>query len=63
MYHNVSFGYNIEPLNTRRAGRRRQRGDKQPPILYLNNVLNANTDPATYDTAGRFYWASLTVKF
>jgi hypothetical protein len=29
----------------------------------LNNALNANTDVNTYDTAGRFYRASFSVKF
>jgi hypothetical protein len=37
--------------------------DKQPPFLYQNNVLNANTDPSTFDTIGRYYWARYTVKF
>ncbi len=37
--------------------------DKQPPLLYLNNVLNANTDVSTYDLLGRYYHASVTVKF
>ena len=37
--------------------------DKQPPLLYLNNVLNANTDVCTYDLLGRYYHASVTVKF
>ena len=31
--------------------------DKAPPILYQNNVINANTDVSTYDTIGRAYWA------
>ena len=38
-------------------------GDKDPPILYQNNVLNANTDVSTFDTIGRYYWARYTVKF
>lgn len=37
--------------------------DKQPPIMYQNNVLNANTDVNTYDTVGRYYWARYSVKF
>jgi outer membrane receptor protein involved in Fe transport len=37
--------------------------DKQPPILYQNNVTNANTDVATYDTIGRYFFLSLTQKF
>jgi outer membrane receptor protein involved in Fe transport len=38
-------------------------GDEQPPILYQNNVINANTDVQTYDTVGRFYWARLSYNF
>lgn len=37
--------------------------NKQPPLYYSNNVGNANTDVATYDLLGRFYWARATVKF
>ncbi len=37
--------------------------DEQPPLLYQNNVINANTDVSTYDTIGRAYWASLVQKF
>ncbi|MEP6483904.1 MAG: TonB-dependent receptor, partial [Rudaea sp.] len=62
-YHNASLGYNIEPINTYVQVGIDNIFDKQPPILYQNNVLNANTDVNTYDTAGRFYRASVTVKF
>jgi iron complex outermembrane receptor protein len=37
--------------------------DKQPPRLFQNNVLNANTDPSNFDTIGRYYFARYTVKF
>ena len=37
--------------------------DKQAPVLYQNNVTNANTDVNTYDTLGRQYFASLGAKF
>ena len=37
--------------------------DKQPPIFYQQNVANANTDVATYDPIGRFFFAKATVKF
>ena len=37
--------------------------DEEPPLLYQNNVINANTDVSTYDTIGRAYWASLVQKF
>jgi iron complex outermembrane receptor protein len=62
-YHNASFGYNIEPINTFVQIGVDNIFDKQPPLLYLNNVLNANTDVSTYDLVGRFYRASVTMKF
>jgi iron complex outermembrane receptor protein len=62
-YHNTSLGYNIEPLNAFVQVGIDNIFDKQPPLLYLNNVLNANTDVSTYDLAGRFYRASFTIKF
>ena len=37
--------------------------DEEPPILYQNNVINANTDVSTYDTIGRRYWVSVSQKF
>jgi outer membrane receptor protein involved in Fe transport len=37
--------------------------DKQAPVLYQNNVTNANTDVNTYDTLGRQYFATLGAKF
>jgi outer membrane receptor protein involved in Fe transport len=62
-YHNMSVGYNIEPINTFVSLGVDNVFDKQPPLLYLNNVLNANTDVSTYDLLGRYYHASVTVKF
>jgi len=61
-YHNVQFGYNIEPINTRIDVGVDNVGDKQPP-LYYQSVVNANIDINTYDPIGRFYWGRLTVKF
>jgi outer membrane receptor protein involved in Fe transport len=37
--------------------------DKQPPILYQNNVLNANTDVSTYDTLGRQWFVGFRQSF
>ena len=37
--------------------------DKQPQILFQNNVLNANTDVQTFDTVGRYLWARYTFNF
>ena len=62
-YHNVSVGYNLEALKTRLELGVDNLFDKVPPILYQNNVLNANTDVSTYNTVGRFYWARVSVKF
>ena len=63
VYHNVTFGYNLEPLNTRIDVGIDNLSDKQPALLYLNNAVNANVDVNTFDTIGRFYWARVTVKF
>ena len=61
--HNASIGYNIEAINTYLGLGIDNIFDKQPPLLYLNNVVNANTDVSTYDLLGRYYHASVTVKF
>lgn len=37
--------------------------DKQPPLLFQNNVINANTDVSTYDTIGRRWYIGVTQKF
>jgi len=63
VYHNVNAGYNIEPINTRIDVGLDNVGDKQPAILFQNNVVNGNVDVNTFDTIGRFYWARVTVKF
>jgi outer membrane receptor protein involved in Fe transport len=63
IYNDVSIGYNYEPLNTRIDLGVNNLFDKQPPILYANNTLNANTDPSTFDLQGRYYWARVTVSF
>lgn len=63
VYNDLSFGYNIEPLNTRVDFGVNNAFDKQPPVMYANNTLNANTDPSDFDLMGRYYWARVTVKF
>ena len=62
-YNNFQFGYNIAQYNTRVDVGVDNAFDKQPPLFYQNNVLNANTDVNTYDTIGRYFWARVTVKF
>jgi outer membrane receptor protein involved in Fe transport len=63
VYHNINFGYNIEKLNTMIQFGVDNLSNKQPPILYQQNVINANTDVNTYDTIGRYYFGKITVKF
>ena len=63
VYNDLSFGYNIEPINTRVDFGVNNAFDKQPPVMYANNTLNANTDPSDFDLMGRYYWARVTVKF
>ena len=63
VYHDIQAGYNLEALNTRFDIGVDNVGDKQPPFLYANNSLNANTDPSDFDLQGRYYWARVTVKF
>ncbi len=63
VYNDVSLGYNIAPINTRVDFGINNLFDKQPPMLYANNTLNANTDPSDFDLMGRYFWARVTVKF
>jgi outer membrane receptor protein involved in Fe transport len=63
VYSDVSLGYNIESLNTRVEFGVNNLFDKQPPLLFANNTLNANTDPSDFDLMGRYFWGRVTVKF
>jgi outer membrane receptor protein involved in Fe transport len=59
----LSVGYTIAATNTKVQFGVLNLSDKQPPLLYLNNVTNANTDVETYDAIGRRWFASVTQKF
>lgn len=61
-YFDLSLGYTF-PTDTKIRVGGINLTDKDPPILYQNNVLNANTDVSTYDTLGRRWFVSLTQKF
>lgn len=62
-YHNFQLGYKVDAWNTTFRLGVDNAFDKQPPIIYQNNSLNGNTDERTFDTVGRYYWLSGTVKF
>jgi len=63
VYNDIQFGYNLEAWNTRFDIGVNNVADKQPPFLFANNSLNANTDPSDFDLMGRFYFGRVTVKF
>lgn len=62
-YHNFQVGYELKPWNTRFQLGVDNAFNKLPPILYQNNTLNGNTDERTFDTVGRYFWMTATVKF
>ncbi len=62
-YHNLSFGYKAEVIDTQFRFGIDNAFDKQPPLVYQNNGLNGNTDERTYDTIGRAFWISASAKF
>jgi outer membrane receptor protein involved in Fe transport len=63
VYNDLQVGYNLEAWNTRFDVGINNVADKQPPFLFANNTLNANTDPSDFDLMGRYYWGRVTVKF
>jgi outer membrane receptor protein involved in Fe transport len=63
VYHNITAGFDIEPLNARIDIGIDNLSDKSPALIYQNNTINGNVDANTFDTIGRFYWARVTVKF
>jgi iron complex outermembrane receptor protein len=62
VYLDLTVGYNF-PTKTRVQAGVRNLADKQPPILYQNNVTNGNTDVEQYDTLGRQWFVGFTQKF
>ncbi|MHC1480656.1 TonB-dependent receptor domain-containing protein [Frateuria aurantia] len=63
VYHDLSISYAVPVIKTTFSIGVDNLMDKTPPILYQNNVINANTDVSTYDTVGRYYWARASIKF
>ncbi|MEO5812438.1 MAG: TonB-dependent receptor [Rhodanobacter sp.] len=62
-YHNLAIGYNLAAYHTRLDVGVNNLFDKQPPLMFQNNVLNSNTDTNTYETIGRYFWGRVTVTF
>ena len=63
IYHSFTVAYAMPKINSTIEVGVDNAFDKQPPIMYQNNVLNANTDVNTFDTAGRYFFGRYTVKF
>jgi outer membrane receptor protein involved in Fe transport len=62
LYFDLTVGYTF-PTKTRVQAGVQNLTDKQPPIMFQNNVLNANTDVSTYDVLGRRWFIGVTQKF
>ena len=61
VYSDLQLGYAVPVIHTRFDVGVDNLFDRQPPLIYQNGQVN--TDTATYDTVGRFYWARATMKF
>lgn len=61
-YVDLTVGY-MFPTNTKVQLGGVNLGDKDPPILFQNNVTNANTDVSTYDLLGRRWYVGVSQKF
>ena len=61
--HSISASYALPKINSTIELGVDNLTDKQPQMLYQNNVLNANTDVNTFDTIGRYFFGRYTVKF
>jgi len=60
-YSDAQLGYAVPTIHTRFDVGVDNLFDKRPPLIYQNGQVN--TDTATYDTMGRYYWARATLKF
>ena len=60
-YSDLQLGYAMPVIHTRFDVGVDNLFDRQPPLIYQNGQVN--TDTATYDTMGRYYWARATLKF
>jgi len=63
MYFDLTLGYSIKGTKTKLQLGVQNLADKQPPIFYQNNTINADTNVETYDTLGRRYFLTFNQKF
>lgn len=61
-YVDLTVGYTL-PTDTKIQIGATNLTDKDPPIMYQNNVTNANTDVSTYDLLGRRWYVGVSQKF
>ncbi|TAN03798.1 MAG: TonB-dependent receptor [Rhodanobacteraceae bacterium] len=61
VYHDLQVGYAVPVIHTRFDVGVDNVFDRRPPLIYQNG--QGNTDSATYDMMGRYYWARATLKF
>jgi outer membrane receptor protein involved in Fe transport len=59
-YSDFSLTYTIPSIKTHVSVGVDNAFDKQPPLFFMNSVVNANTDVTTYDTLGRYWWARVS---
>jgi len=61
VYSDVQVGVAVPTIHTRFDVGVDNLFDRRPPLIYQNGQVN--TDTATYDAMGRYYWARATLKF
>ncbi|HJU07291.1 MAG TPA: TonB-dependent receptor [Rhodanobacteraceae bacterium] len=61
VYSDLQLGYAVPSIHTRFDVGADNIFGRRPPLWYQNGQVN--TDTATYDTMGRYYWARATLKF
>ncbi|TAN05697.1 MAG: TonB-dependent receptor [Rhodanobacteraceae bacterium] len=61
VYTDLQVGYAVPTIHTRFDVGVDNLTDRKPPLWYQNGQVN--TDTATYDVMGRYYWARATLRF
>jgi outer membrane receptor protein involved in Fe transport len=61
VYSDLQLGVAVPTIHTRFDVGVDNISDRRPPLYYQNGQVN--TDTATYETMGRYYWARATLRF